>query len=62
LPHERDEIAQKDGAKPRGQAKRAYRDLARGQVDTDCRNSAAEIIKKKSTPKLRTRRRTSPGP
>ena len=57
LPHERDELAQKEGAKPRGQIKRAFRDLARGQVDTDCRNSAAEIIKNKSTPRLGSRRK-----
>ena len=57
LPHERDEVAQKDSAEPRGQTKRAYGDLARGQVDTDCRNSAAEIIKKKSTVRLRARRK-----
>ena len=57
LPHERDEVAQKDSAKSRGQTKLAYRDLARGQVDTDCQNSAAEIIKKKSTIRLRARRK-----
>jgi hypothetical protein len=57
LPHERDELAQKERAKPRGQTKRAYRDLSRGQVDTDCRNSAAEIIKKKSTTRLGARRK-----
>ena len=57
LPHERDEVAQKDSVKPRGQTKRAYGDLARGQVDTDCRNSAAEIIKKKSTIRLGARRK-----
>jgi len=57
LPHERDELAQNQGATPRGQIKRAYRDLAQGQVDTDCRNSAAEIVKKKSTLRLGSRRK-----
>ena len=57
LPHERDQVARKERAKPRGRIKRAYQDLARGQADTDCRNSAAEIIRKKSTAGLRTGRK-----
>jgi len=48
LPHERDEEAGAAMAPPRPRIKRAYQDLASGQVDTDCRNTAAQVIKKKS--------------
>jgi hypothetical protein len=53
LPHERDEGVGPPAAQPRGLIRRAYRDLASGQVDTDCRNSAADIIRKKSTGRRR---------
>jgi hypothetical protein len=48
LPHERDEKAGAGVVAPRPKIKRAYQDLASGQVDTDCRNTATQVIKKKS--------------
>ena len=48
LPHERDEKAGAGVVPPRPKIKRAYQDLASGQVDTDCRNTATQVIKKKS--------------
>jgi hypothetical protein len=57
LPHERDEAARQVPAKPRSLIRRGYRDLASGQVDTDCRNSAADIIGKKSKTRLGARRK-----
>jgi len=58
LPHERDEKAGAAVAPPRPRIKRAYQDLASGQVDTDCRNAAAQVIKKKSAvPARATRKR-----
>ena len=58
LPHERDEKAGADVVPPRPKIKRAYQDLASGQVDTDCRNTATQVIKKKSAvPARATRKR-----
>ena len=53
LPHERDEKAGYARAQPRPKIKRAHKDLASGQVDTDCRNAAAQVIKKNSAPPAR---------
>ena len=47
LPHERDEKAGADVVPPRPKIKRAYQDLASGQVDTDCRNTATQSHQKK---------------
>jgi hypothetical protein len=57
LPHERDEKAGAAVAPPRPKIKRAYKDLASGQVDTDCRNAAAQVIKKKSAAQSRAARK-----
>ena len=57
LPHERDEKAGAAVAPPRPKIKRAYKDLASGQVDTDCRNAAAQVIKKKSAAPARAPRK-----
>jgi hypothetical protein len=57
LPHERDEAARQAPAKPSRQIQRGYRDLAGAQLDTDCRNSAADIISKQSTTRLGARRK-----
>ena len=53
LPHERDESVDSQAGGPRPIIQRAYDDLAAGLQDTDCRNSAAEIIKKKSATRRR---------
>ena len=47
LPHERDEKAGAGVVPPRPKIKRAYQDLASGQVDTDCRNTATQSHQKK---------------
>ena len=47
-PNERDESADSQGGGPRTIIRQAHDDLAAGRQDTDCRNSAAEIIQKKS--------------
>jgi hypothetical protein len=58
LPHERDEKAGEAVAPPRDKIKQAHDDLASGQRDTDCRNSAVEIVKPKpQAPKGPTRKR-----
>jgi hypothetical protein len=46
LPHERDEGVPDARPAPDGVMQRAYRDLAEGQTDTDCRNSAATIVRR----------------
>lgn len=48
LPIERDESPERRASEPRPVMRRAHDDLAAGLQDTDCRNSAAEIIRKKS--------------
>jgi len=42
LPHEKDETHGEPPGKPDVKTVRAFRDLAEGQEDTDCRNSAAQ--------------------
>jgi len=48
LPHERDQSVDSPASEPRPIIRQAHDDLAAGLQDTDCRNSAAETIKKKS--------------
>lgn len=43
-PNERDESSDSQASEPRRVIAQAARDLERGLEDTDCRNSAAEII------------------
>lgn len=43
-PNERDESADSQASGPRSIIKRAHDDLTSGLEDTDCRNSAAEIV------------------
>jgi hypothetical protein len=42
LPHEKDETHGEPPGKPDAKTARAFRDLAEGQEDTDCRNTAAQ--------------------
>ena len=43
-PNERDESADSQASAPRDVMRRAHDDVTGGQVDTDCRNSAVEIV------------------
>lgn len=49
LPNERDQSADSQASGPRAIMRRAHDDLVAGLQDTDCRNSAAEIIKTKKS-------------
>ena len=53
VPNERDQSADSQASGPRPIMRRAHDDLAAGLQDTDCRNSAAEIIRKKSADRRR---------
>jgi hypothetical protein len=53
-PHERDQSADSQASPPRDVIQRAHDDVTGGQEDTDCRNSAVEIVEGNET----TRRRT----
>ena len=50
LPHERDEVPEKNAPATRAIIKQGHDDLASGQKDTDCRNKAADVIAGKSSP------------
>jgi hypothetical protein len=47
-PNERDESADSQSGGPRPIIRRAHDDLAAGQQDTDCRNSAGAIVRTNS--------------
>jgi hypothetical protein len=47
-PNEHDESADSQASGPRPIIQRAHDDLVAGQRDTDCRNSAGEIVRKNS--------------
>ncbi|HET9023699.1 MAG TPA: hypothetical protein VFN64_03945 [Burkholderiaceae bacterium] len=53
-PNERDASADSQTSPPRDVIKRAHDDVTEGQVDTDCRNSAAEIVERNDTKRRRT--------
>lgn len=54
-PNERDASADSQGEITHPSMQQAHDDLAAGQRDTDCRNSAVEIIERKPLPKGKTR-------
>jgi hypothetical protein len=54
-PNERDASADSQSGPKRPEMEQAHHDLASGQRDTDCRNSAAEIVEGKPPPKGKTR-------
>ena len=43
-PNERDESAESQASAPRDVIQRAHDDVTGGQMDTDCRNKAVEIV------------------
>jgi hypothetical protein len=53
-PNERDESADSQASEPRDVIKRAHDDVTGGKVDTDCRNSAVEIVEGNETRRRRT--------
>ena len=53
LPNERDESSDSQASGPRRVMRQAHDDIAAGLQDTDCRNSAAEIIAKKDASRHR---------
>src|SRR3954467_14250342 len=55
LPHERDEVAERNAPATRDIIKQGHDDLANGQKDTDCRKKTEKISDKKSSPPLRKR-------
>ncbi len=48
-PNERDESADSQTSGPRDVIRQAHEDATRGQVDTDCRNAAAEVVERNET-------------
>jgi len=53
-PNERDESSDSQSGAPRDVMRQAHDDVTGGQVDTDCRNSAAGIVKGNETRRRRT--------
>lgn len=49
-PNERDESADSQASAPRDVIKQAHDDVTQGKLDTDCRNTAVEIVERR-TPK-----------
>jgi hypothetical protein len=48
-PNERDESADSQASAPRDVIRQAHDDVTGGQMDTDCRNSAAEVVERNET-------------
>jgi len=53
-PNERDESADSQARAPRDVIVQAHEDVTGGQVDTDCRNAAAETVKSNEPKRRRT--------
>ncbi|MGZ9080532.1 MAG: hypothetical protein ACXW2A_19605 [Burkholderiales bacterium] len=53
-PNERDESADSQTSGPREVMRQAHEDVTGGQVDTDCRNKAVEIVERNTTKHRRT--------
>jgi hypothetical protein len=53
-PNERDESASSQGSEPRDVIKQAHADVTAGQEDTDCRNSAVEVVERNEAKRRRT--------
>jgi hypothetical protein len=54
-PNERDASADSQASAPRPVIQRAHDDVTEGQMDTDCRNSAVEIVEKNDATRRRTK-------
>lgn len=54
-PNERDESADSQASEPRPVIRQAHDDVVSGQRDTDCRNSAVEVVERNE---IKQRRRT----
>lgn len=54
LPNERDESAESQASEPRDVIRQAHSDVSSGQRDTDCRNSAVEVVERSQTKRRRT--------
>lgn len=53
-PNERDESADSQESGPRDVIRQAHDDVTGGQMDTDCRNKAVEIVERNETKRRRT--------
>jgi hypothetical protein len=53
-PNERDESADSQSSAPRDVIRQAHEDVTGGQMDTDCRNAAAETLKSNEPKRRRT--------
>jgi hypothetical protein len=53
-PNERDASAESQSSKPRDVIRQAHADVTGGQMDTDCRNEAVEIVERNETKRGRT--------
>lgn len=53
-PNERDESADSQESGPRDVMRQAHADVTGGQMDTDCRNEAVEIVERNETKRRRT--------
>jgi hypothetical protein len=54
-PNERDESADSQAGSPREVIQRAHDDVTEGQMDTDCRNAAVEIVERNDATRRRTK-------
>lgn len=52
-PNERDESADSQASEPRDVIRQAHDDVTGGQMDTDCRNEAVEIVERNETKRRR---------
>lgn len=53
-PNERDTSADSQASEPRDVIRRAHDDVTGGQMDTDCRNEAAEVVERNESKRRRT--------